>query len=107
LAANDPAPLRLRTPALIVQDGDDPISAAWRTDRVTRSLSARGAMVGDHVYPGIGHFDVIAAAHSHNAQWIDNRVAETAVRPEPGESSSPGPASGRRAEQWRTSTRGG
>jgi pimeloyl-ACP methyl ester carboxylesterase len=76
LAANDPAALRLGVPALIAQGSDDPIAAPCRTDRMTRSLSAGGALLDYHVYPGKGHFDVIAAAHTQNAQWIDARLAE-------------------------------
>jgi pimeloyl-ACP methyl ester carboxylesterase len=75
LAANDPAALRLRTPALIVQGSNDPITDPGRTDRITRSLSANGAALDYHRYPGTGHFDVIAAAHTQNAQWIDARLA--------------------------------
>jgi pimeloyl-ACP methyl ester carboxylesterase len=75
LAANDPAALRLGVPALVVQGSADPIAAPCRTDRITRSLSARGALLDYHVYPGKGHFDVIAAAHTQNAQWIDARLA--------------------------------
>jgi len=29
------------------------------------------------VYPGRGHFDVIAAAQAQNARWIDARLAAT------------------------------
>ncbi len=76
LAANDPAPLSLRRPALIVQGSDDPIAAPDRTGHIVRSLRAHGAMLDCHVYPGMGHFDVIAAAHVRNAQWIDARLAE-------------------------------
>jgi pimeloyl-ACP methyl ester carboxylesterase len=75
LAANDPAALRLRAPALIVQGSNDAITDPGRTDRITRSLSANGAALGYHMYPGTGHFDVIAAAHAQNAQWIDARLA--------------------------------
>jgi pimeloyl-ACP methyl ester carboxylesterase len=75
LAANDPATLRLRIPALIVQGSDDPITAPGRTDHIARSLTANGAAVDYHVYPGRGHFDVIAAAHAQNARWIDARLA--------------------------------
>ncbi len=76
LAANDPATLRLGVPALIAQGSDDPIAVPCRTDRITRSLSAGGALLDYHVYPGKGHFDVIAAAHTQNAQWIDARLAK-------------------------------
>ena len=43
LAANNPAALRLRTPALIVQGSNDPIADPGRTDRITHSLRANGA----------------------------------------------------------------
>ena len=82
LAANDPAALRLRTPMLIVQGSDDPITAPARTDYITRCLNANGATLDYHVYPGRGHFDVIAAAHVQNARWIDARLAEITSRPE-------------------------
>jgi pimeloyl-ACP methyl ester carboxylesterase len=75
LAANDPAALRLRAPALIVQGSNDLITDPGRTDGITRSLSANGAALDYHMYPGTGHFDVIAAAHARNAQWIDVRLA--------------------------------
>jgi len=75
LAANDPIALRLRAPTLIVQGGNDPITDPGRTDRMARSLSANGAALDYHVYPGTGHFDVIAAAHAQNARWIDARLA--------------------------------
>ena len=81
LAANDPAALRLAVPALIAQGSDDPIAAPCRTDRITRSLSAGGALLDYHVYPGKGHFDVIAAAHTQNARWIDARLAEVVCPP--------------------------
>jgi acetyl esterase/lipase len=77
LAANDPARLRLRVPVLIVQGSDDPITSPAGTDRLTRSLSAAGAALDYHVYPGRGHFDVIAAAQAQNARWIDARLAAT------------------------------
>jgi pimeloyl-ACP methyl ester carboxylesterase len=80
LAASDPAALRLHTPALIVQGSNDPITDPGRTDRITRSLSANGAPVDYHVYPGTGHFDVIAAAHTQNAQWLEARLADTPSR---------------------------
>jgi len=84
LAANDPAALRLRTPALIVQGSNDPITDPGRTDRITRSLSANGAALDYHMYPGTGHFDVIAAAHTQNAQWIDARLAGMPTAAGPG-----------------------
>jgi hypothetical protein len=34
------------------------------------------------MYPGTGHFDVIAAAHAQNAQWIDLRLAGMPTPPE-------------------------
>ena len=77
LAANDPAALRLRAPALIVQGDDDPIVARSSTDRIARSLRASGAPVAYHRYPGRGHFDLIAAAHTGIAQWIDTQMTET------------------------------
>jgi pimeloyl-ACP methyl ester carboxylesterase len=80
LAANDPAALRLRTPALIVQGDDDSIVARCSTDHIVRSLHASGAMLAYHRYPGRGHFDLIAAAHTENAQWIDTRLAEMPSR---------------------------
>jgi len=80
LAANDPATLRLRTPALIVQGSDDPIVPRRSTDHIARSLHANGAMLAYHRYPGRGHFDLIAAAHAENAQWIDTRLAEMPSR---------------------------
>jgi pimeloyl-ACP methyl ester carboxylesterase len=83
LAASDPATLRLGAPALIVQGSDDPITAPGRTDRITRSLSANGALLDHHVYHGKGHFDVIAAAHTQNARWIDARLAEMPARQDP------------------------
>jgi acetyl esterase/lipase len=76
LAANDPAALRPRAPALIVQGHDDPIVARSSTDRIGRSLRASGAPVAYHRYPGRGHFDLIAAAQPKIAQWIDSRLAE-------------------------------
>ena len=76
LAANDPAALRPRTPALILQGNDDPIVAGRSTDHIARSLHANGAMLAYHRYPGKGHFDLIAAAHAQNAQWIDTRLAQ-------------------------------
>ena len=80
LAANDPAALQLRAPALIVQGHDDPIVARSSTDRTARSLHARGPMVAYHRYRGKGHFDLIAAAHARNARWIDARMAQTPSR---------------------------
>jgi acetyl esterase/lipase len=62
---------------LIVQGDDDPIVARSSTDRIARSLRASGAPVTYHRYPGRGHFDLIAAAHTGMAQWIDSRLAET------------------------------
>jgi pimeloyl-ACP methyl ester carboxylesterase len=76
LAANDPAKLRLRGPALIVQGNDDLIVARGGTDHIVRSLHASGAILTYHSYPGQGHFDLIEAAHTDNAQWIDTRLAE-------------------------------
>jgi pimeloyl-ACP methyl ester carboxylesterase len=85
LAANDPATLRLRTPALIVQGNDDPIVARCSTDHIVRSLHASGAMLAYHRYHGSGHFDLIAAAHTEAAHWIDTRLAETPPRQATGE----------------------
>jgi acetyl esterase/lipase len=75
LTDNDPAALRLRAPALIVQGSDDLIVARRRTDHIARSLRAGGATVDYCCYPGKGHFDLIAAAHGENARWIDARLA--------------------------------
>jgi Secretory lipase len=80
LAANDPAALQLRTPALITQGNDDPIVTCLSTDHIARSLHASGAILTYHTYPGTGHFDLIAAAHAENAQWIDTRLAQTPSR---------------------------
>ena len=52
LAVNDPAALRLRAPALIVQGDDDPIVARSSTDRIARSLRASGAPVATTATPG-------------------------------------------------------
>jgi acetyl esterase/lipase len=60
-----------------VQGSDDPITSQVRTDHLARSLSAHGAALDYHVYPGRGHFDVIAAAQTRNARWIDARLAAT------------------------------
>jgi dipeptidyl aminopeptidase/acylaminoacyl peptidase len=68
LAANDPSALRLRAPVLIVQGSDDPIVAPCRTDHIARSVDAKGTTLDYHVYPGKGHFDVIAAAQPGNAR---------------------------------------
>jgi pimeloyl-ACP methyl ester carboxylesterase len=83
LAANDPAALRLRAPALIVQGDDDPIVARCGTDRMVRSLRAGGAVLDYRTYPGSGHFDLIAIARTENAQWIDARLAEMPSRQAP------------------------
>jgi predicted esterase len=63
-----------------VQGSNDPITDPGRTDRITRSLSANGAALDYHMYPGTGHFDVIAAAQTQNAQWIDARLTEMPSR---------------------------
>ncbi len=75
LAANDPAVLRLRTPVLIVQGDADPIVARGSTDHIVRSLYPSGELLSYHRYPGRGHFDLIAAAHTKTAQWIDTHLA--------------------------------
>ena len=75
LAANDPAELQLQVPALIAQGTDDPIADPAQITRLMRSLAARGATLDCHLYPGTGHFDVIAAAHTQNARWIDAKLA--------------------------------
>jgi acetyl esterase/lipase len=75
LEANDPAALQPRRPTLIVQGDDDPIVARSRTDHIVSSLQANGATLDYHRYSGIGHFDLIAAAHTENAQWIETRLA--------------------------------
>jgi len=80
LAANDPSMLRLRGPALIVQGNDDLLVAPRGTDHIVRSLNASGAMLAYHRYPGRGHFDLIEAAHTENARWIDTRLAEMPSR---------------------------
>ena len=77
LAANDPAALRLRTPALIVQGDADPIAARSSTDHIAYSLRASGARLAYLRYPGCGHFDLIAAAQTEIAEWIDTRLAGT------------------------------
>jgi acetyl esterase/lipase len=77
LAANDPAMLRPRVPVLIVQGHDDPIVARRSTDHIARSLRASGARLAYRRYPGRGHYDLIEAAHTENARWIDARLAET------------------------------
>lgn len=80
LAVNDPAKLRLRGPALIVQGNDDLIVARGGTDHIVRSLHASGAILTYRSYPGEGHFDLIEAAHTDNAQWIDTRLAKMPSR---------------------------
>jgi len=83
LAPGSPAPLvpagmlRPRTPVLIVQGDDDPIVARRSTDHIVRSLHVSGATLGYHRYPGRGHYDLIQAAHTENAQWIDARRGQT------------------------------
>jgi pimeloyl-ACP methyl ester carboxylesterase len=91
LAANDPAMLRPRVPVLILQGDDDPIVARHSTDHIARSLQAGGAMLAYHRYPGRGHYDLIQAAHTENARWIDAR---------PGPAPSPQPK--KRKTQGRT-----
>jgi pimeloyl-ACP methyl ester carboxylesterase len=91
LAANDPALLRPRAPVLIVQGDDDPIVARRSTDRIARSLQASGATLAYHRYPGRGHYDLIQAAHTENARWIDTLLAQT-----------PSPRAKKRKTQGRT-----
>jgi pimeloyl-ACP methyl ester carboxylesterase len=85
LEANDPAALQPRRPTLIVQGDDDPIVARSSTDHIARSLRGSGAMLDYHKYPGSGHFDLIAAAHTKNAQWIETRLAAMPSRQATGE----------------------
>ena len=61
--------------SLIVQGEHDPIVARSSTDHIARTLHASGAMLDYHRYRGTGHFDLIAAAHAKNAQWIETRLA--------------------------------
>jgi alpha-beta hydrolase superfamily lysophospholipase len=75
LEANDPAALQPRRPTLIVQGDNDPIVTRSSTDHIVRSLRASGAMLNYHRYPGSGHFDLIAAAHTKTARWIETRLA--------------------------------
>jgi hypothetical protein len=51
-----------------------PPAAALTT---SRSLRAGGARLAHHRYPGLGHFDLIAAAQTEIAPWIDTRLAES------------------------------
>lgn len=83
LAANDPAALQPRRPTLIVQGDHDPIMARSSTDHIARSLHASGAMLDYHRYRDRGHFDLIAAAHTRNAQWIETRLAAMPSRQAP------------------------
>jgi pimeloyl-ACP methyl ester carboxylesterase len=80
LAANDPAMLRPRTPVLIVQGHDDPIVARRSTEHIAGSLHASGAVLAYHRYPGRGHYDLIQAAHTENAKWVDTRRGQTPAR---------------------------
>ena len=81
LAANDPAALQPRRPTLIVQGEHDPIVTRSSTDHIARTLHASGATLDYHRYRGTGHFDLIAAAHTKNAQWIETRLAAMPGRP--------------------------
>jgi pimeloyl-ACP methyl ester carboxylesterase len=83
LAANDPAALQPRRPTLIVQGDDDPIVARSSTDHIARSLHASGAILDYHRYRGTGHFDLIAAAQTKNAQWLETRLAAMPSRQVP------------------------
>ena len=85
LEANDPAALQPRRPTLIVQGDNDPIVTRSSTDHIARSLRARGAMLDYHRYPGSGHFDLIAAAHTKTARWIETQLAMMPPRPATGE----------------------
>ena len=76
LAANDPAALKLRSPALIVQGNDDPIVARSRTDQIARGLRAGGARLAYRRYSGTGHFDLLATALTESARWLGIRLAE-------------------------------
>jgi len=91
LAANDPAMLRPRVPVLILQGDDDPIVARPSTDHIARSLHASGTMLAYHRYPGRGHYDLIQAAHTENARWIDARLGQ-----------APSPQAKKRKTQGRT-----
>jgi len=53
------------------------------TDHIARSLHASGAMLDYHRYRDRGHFDLIAAAHTRNAQWIETRLAAMPSRQAP------------------------
>jgi pimeloyl-ACP methyl ester carboxylesterase len=73
LVANDPALLRLRTPALIVQGSDDSIVARSGTDHLVTCLRANDATIDYLVQEGAGHFDVMAATDAATVQWVDAR----------------------------------
>ena len=87
LAANDPAALQPRKPTLIVQGDDDPIVARSSTDHIARSLHVSGAMLDYHRYRDTGHFDLIAAVHTKNAQWIETQLAAMPSRQATGQPS--------------------
>jgi hypothetical protein len=80
LTDNDPAALRLGCPALIVQGNDDLIVIRRRTSQIVDMLRANGAEVDHRQYTGIGHFDLISAAHAGNARWLDARLTEALPR---------------------------
>ncbi len=52
----------------------------FQINHIVRSLHASGAILTYRSYPGEGHFDLIEAAHTDNAQWIDTQLAKMPSR---------------------------
>ena len=69
LGKSDPEHLRIRTPLFVAQGTSDSTVFPQYTDQLVRQLTAKGAKVDYHHYPGINHVGVAAASQTDALAW--------------------------------------
>lgn len=73
LADNDPSPLQLDAPLLVVQGGADTTVPPVATDAMVARMRATEQPIDYRTYPGADHRGVLDASYSDALAWVDAR----------------------------------
>lgn len=74
-ARNEPASLRIMSPTLVMQGGDDVTVRPQDTDQTVRRLCAAGAPLEYRVFPGVDHNGVMGSGADVALEWMTGRFA--------------------------------
>lgn len=75
LQANEPGPLKLKVPVLMVQGDADGIVTKPHTDAVVQELCANGAPLQYDVVPGADHRSSVTGSFNTVKEWVADRQA--------------------------------